>query len=470
MKQKPLSRIIIEVLLLAPVPLVADLLIPGDPGFLSVFGLPYLLAFPLVSAFYGFGWGLLSGVVSAGAGLALYPCLLGVCWSEQAAALVPGALPSAVLALIASVLIAFSRDRNARFRKNVLDRFRAAVHKEVAASKKNQVLEDVNRVLENRVSSQKDSITLLHNQVKKLASLDLNRAMSTILETVALFTEMSAGVIWTLDGERKSLVPAAVFGWDPEKTRETAIDPENSIEGYVLRNRKTFSARMVLDSPEFDRFDLSSNVIAMPLIIGNKAWGVLCVEELPFERYSQYSESVLAILLSLAEPYLLHILEYEALNAQRELDGDTGYPMFPMLYRILEKEVERLSYEQGFISLVVFEVLNFAELCEKWPRAKIKKILFKLKDEMDKVKRMKSKVFHFKEDSQLAMLLPDLDQNGTSYFCLDLLSLISGFSFSIDGEAIPVEILLGFSSSAVGNASADSMIATAEQLLSIQRL
>jgi hypothetical protein len=294
--------------------------------------------------------------------------------------------------------------------------------------------------------------------------------LATILETVELFAETRSASIWTADPSGGALIPAAVRGWKEGEERDTSLDPDTSVEGYVLRNRKPFSARMLLDGPEFDRFDLSESVIVLPILVKDKAWGVLRIEDLPFERYSQYTESLLAILLSLAEPYLRGILEFEALNSQLEVDEDTGFPQYPVLYRTLGKELERRSFEPGFVTLVLVEMANFEEALKSWPRADLKRLLFEVKRAVDEARGMKAQAFHFKNDGQFALLLPDLDQDGASFFCLDLLSTCSGLSLSLGGRPVPLEMIVGFSCSGAGRGSPDAMIESAEHLLSIQRL
>jgi len=427
---------------------------------------PYLILLPVITAFNGIRWGLGSFAFSVALGAAARFFALGV------APALPG-LGSASLMLLsaaAALGIAFTRDRMTLFRGSVLERLRGAVHKAVEMRKQNEVLEKVNRVLEGRVSSQKDSITILHDQVKKLASLNLDQALETVLETVALFTEMSSGSIWRLDGAGTRLVPAATYGWAEGARRDVTLDPETSVEGYVFRNRKPFSVRMLLDNSEFDRFSDNRSIITMPIVIGSKSWGVIDIEDLPFERYSQYSETILAILLSLAEPYLRQITEYETLNSLSEVDPDTGYPLFSIFHRTISADLERISHEPGFVSLVILEISNFEELLASWSKERLKRMLFSLKDDIDRVKKMKSKAFHFKEDSQLVLIIYDLDHDGTSFFCLDLLSMFSEYQFAIDGTSMPVELIVGFSTSAQAVAGADGMITAAEYLLSVQRI
>jgi GGDEF domain-containing protein len=336
--------------------------------------------------------------------------------------------------------------------------------------KRIRLLERIHQVLENRVSSQKDSITLLHDRVKKLASLNLDEALTTLLDTIALFTGMETGEIWRLNEEQTQLIPASVYGWPSEAIQSATRKLDTTIEGYVFRNKQMFSVRMLLNSAEFDRFDSKKNILTLPIIINGKPWGVLNIQNLPFEQYSRYTESILEILLSLAEPYLRNIIEYENLQNQQDLDPITGYPLFSLLYKNLEDDLERARYEGGSVSLIIMEVTNFDELSEHIDRNQLRRLLFTVKELIDETKRIKTKAFHYKDDNQIALLVYGLDHDGASFFCLDILALLSGYTFEAESQAYPVEFILGFSTSGATVFAADSMIAEAEHLLSVQRL
>lgn len=483
-----------ELLVLSALPVVAGLLFPviADTRMISL--LTYALVFPVVTAIRGLGWAMLSGGIAGISGIIVQMTVFHVAPVLLATFDVDGIIVGLVTVAL-TLAISFVRSHLINSTTTMLQRLRTAVQEAGALQRKNAVLEKVNRVLEGRVSSQKDSITFLHDQVKKLATLSLDQALDTILETIAMFTELGSGSIWKFDDDKHGLVPAAVFGWaasapaasapaasaprvsapgaSPAQTSSTwdaTLDLDTTVEGYVLRNRKMFSVRMLLEGSEFDRFSTDRNLITLPVIIGSKVWGILNIEDLPFERYSQYTETILAIILSLSEPYLRRIIEYETLNDQNEIDPDTGYPLFSILYRTLESDLERISLEPGFVSLIVLEIINYNDLSAVWNKDDLRHMFVAMKNDIDKLKRMKVKVFHFKEENQLVFLAYDLDQDGTSFFCLDILSMFSEYRFSIADTTIPIELVIGFSSSSQSGSSADSMIAAAEHLLSVQRI
>lgn len=463
-------RVFVEILLFASLPALADLAIQGDVLYREYYSIPYALVFPVLAIFYPFIPALFGALLSwtSGAALGYWYCrtqgisLVSYIPQESFLSLAAG--------LIAALLAAFIRNRILVSRIYYINRYKSAVHRLVKLEKRIQILERIHQVLENRVSSQKDSITLLHDRVKKLASLNLDEALTTLLETIALFTGMEVGEIWKLNEEQSQLVPAAVYGWSSEETQSASRKLDSTIEGYVFRNKQLFSVRMLLDSAEFDRFNTKKNILTLPIIISGKPWGILNIQNLPFEHYSRYTESILEILLSLAEPYLRNIIEYENLQNQQDLDPITGYPLFSLLYKNLEDDLERARYEGGSVSLIIIEVLNFEDLASHADRNQLRRMLFNLKALIDETKRIKTKAFHYKDDNQIALLVYGLDNDGVSFFCLDILALLSGYTFEVEGRSYPVELILGFSTSGGTMLTADSLVAEAEHLLSVQRL
>ncbi|MCA1950449.1 MAG: GAF domain-containing protein [Treponema sp.] len=470
-KKRPIKiRVFVEITLFSSIPVLIDLALQGELLRQALFVPFYSIIFVLFFSFYNFIPAFIGVILATTEGVALSLYYIKTANITKETVFTASTFHVLLAGLIFCILAAFVRNRVLIGRKRFLERYKQAVHRVAILEKRISILERVHEVLENRVSSQKDSITLLHDRVKKLASLNLDEALNTILDTIALFTEMSVGEIWRLNEEQNLLVPAAVYGWSTETTQSASRSLEGTIEGYVFRNKQPFSVRMLLNSAEFDRFDTRLNILTIPITISGKAWGVLNIQKLPFEHYSQYTESILEILLSLAEPYLRHIVEYEQLQNQQELDSITGYPLFTLLYKNLEDDIERTKYEGGSVSLIIMEIVNFDELELHIDRNQLRRLPFELKEMIDQTKRIKSKAFHYKDDNQIALLVYGLDHDGASFFCLDVLALLSGYTFSANSQNYPVELILGFSTATNANVSVDSMVAEAEHLLSVQRL
>ena len=82
----------------------------------------------------------------------------------------------------------------------------------------------------------------------------------------------------------------------------------------------------------------------------------------------------------------------------------------------------------------------------------------------------RSSIFHYKDRNQLALLLPELDYDGTSLLCLQLLSRMSEHSWQVDGQVLTPELTLGFAALGDKQGSAEELLETAENLLRMQRV
>lgn len=451
-----------------------NLIFPDNGAFVQIYGVPYLLAALVFARFYGLRWGAVSLLWSTLAltGLAwIYPGIHGgprgvdFAWAIFHAYRYSG--PLTVLSLLA---LSFLRSRMEGGRVVVFDRIRRLTKENWSMKRKAKAIEMVNRVLESRLSSQKDAMTLLYTQLKKLRGLNIQQALATLLETVHLFTAVKSASVWEAHQEGKKLSVVSTFGWDGIEDRLTEIPMEETIEGWVFRNGSVFSVRMVLQYDHFTHMDSRRSIIALPIIINRKVWGVLNIEDLPFEQYSLYTERVLQIILNLAEPMIEPILEHEALFEKSETDQDTGLPLFSQFYKALSAEIKRLSLSKGLLSIIILEIANFSDLCEEFPRVSVKKLFNRLIETIQNEGKGDFVFFHFKSDSQLALLASNMDFDGASFFCLDLLSMIPSLDLEVDGQAVPLEIIVGYASSRDSQSSPELLIEQAENLLEMQKV
>ena len=79
-------------------------------------------------------------------------------------------------------------------------------------------------------------------------------------------------------------------------------------------------------------------------------------------------------------------------------------------------------------------------------------------------------VFSYREDSQLAVLCPNLDYDGASLYCLEALAAINKKDWKIGGEAVELEMIAGYASAKVGLYEAEGLLRQAEHLLLLQKV
>ncbi len=456
-----------DIVLLVGLVMLLNALWPSDPGFLFWYGTPYFVPALVVTPFrrpFIATLALLTGILAGFLIMPLVTNSLSLAYGRHLADVfrVSG-IPLAFL--FVSELFFHIQLKNQR--SSLLGRLKRQVKQSSRLKRKADSLERVNRVLEERLVAQTDSITLLRGNLKKLATFNLPQALEGILEMLAVFTEMSAGSIWTYQKETGKLLPVAVRGERVSAIPPEGLDMDQTIAGYVFRNGRPFSLRMLLHDQEFTGLATMDFLMIYPLHAHGNVWGLIVIERLPFERYSYYTESILEIIISLVEPYLSDILEYERLYQGQEVDQVTQLPLVTQLVKNLDSTATK-DLRTSSLALIVLEIVNFEVLAQRWGREKLKKLFLVMREKWEDALEMKVKVFHYKEENQLALLVPGLDQDGVSFFCLRLLTLIQEAELSLEGEVVPLEVIVGFGS-ATGPVSPEQLMREAENLLEFQR-
>ena len=320
------------------------------------------------------------------------------------------------------------------------------------------------------MTRQRPTITTLYNQMHRMDSLNLGKSLDVLLETVELFTGASDITIWTQSQTPGFLHSPASQHRDRGFDSSELLSIENSIEGWVFRNNRMFSARMTTGVEHLKKLYTSRNIITIPIPINKKNWGVLNIEEMPFAKYNQYTEKLLEIIISLAEPAMTRAVEHDRQIQQSETDADTGLPLFSQLYNILERNAGTPGDGGCRMSLLLIEIENYHALCADSPPAEVKKLFLNLVDDILMATAGRAEFFMHKSDNQMAVLIPGLDNDGASLLCLEILEKVNMEAWRIDNRSVQIEIIIGFSSLGENASDADGLVSQAEHLLEIQKL
>jgi GGDEF domain-containing protein len=445
----------------------------NDPGFASMYYIPYLVASVLVSTIYGAGWGFLAFGVSASVIAGALPVALGMIhadwstsgyWKNLADAYIPASV-GLLLIYVFGVIRSTSVTATAELKGRVYDLTR----QNWLLKKETDALLKVNVELDGRVSGQQETITSLHAQLRKLDTLDLNQALDALLETVEIFTRAVRASVWRYDDSSKSLRLAASRGWDPDESIQTLIPVDGTIEGWVYRNNSPFSVRMVLQYDNLQKMDVGRNIITIPLSFERNKWGILNIQEMPFEKYNLYSERILQIIASLAEHPIERAVAYESIIRKEEVDSKTGLPLFSQFYRTLEEETRRTDVQKGNFSLILIELTNFAEIQEKHGLDNAKRLVRSMIDALQIICDRNANCFQYKSDAQVAIIIPNLDFDGASLYSLDALEKINAEDWEVGGGVVRLEAVIGFAVSAGEGESPDQVLEQAESLLEMQK-
>jgi GGDEF domain-containing protein len=97
-------------------------------------------------------------------------------------------------------------------------------------------------------------------------------------------------------------------------------------------------------------------------------------------------------------------------------------------------------------------------------------LFLKLIDEILLASSGLAEFFMYKEDNQMAVLIPGTDGDGASLLCLEILELINSTTWIIDNNEVLLEIVIGYSSLGDNAQDANGLTKHAEHLLEIQKI
>lgn len=419
---------------------LCGLLRPGDPVFAGFCYMPQVLLPVILASLLGAPPGAcaLLGEVLASLALPALSRALGLgLGALDFRLLFETARVPAAASLLCAVAAGFARDSAEKSKERLLGRVRDMAHKNIQLEKVNDALKSLSDELERRVSGQRDSISALYARTRKMDSLDVSKVLAGLIESVTAFSQADAAAIYEYDRDGKDLVLRASIGPEPE--RRLPID--GCIEGWVFRNDSLFSLRMLDEYLNLSRIDVGRSVLAYPLKSGDLPWGVLNIQEMPFYRYNLVTEKNLGVVVALAAPYIKRAADFRDQILTQPRNEITGLPGYGELTRLIGEELTRRVPRRLSISVVIAEILDFDKLvfAHSGPKA------FALLKEFVDVASGESRVraFHYREDGQVAFVLPDLDRDGASLFCLSLTENTGAHAWLVDGESLRIETAFG---------------------------
>jgi len=452
-----------------------NLFFRDNPGFFLASFNPYLLLALIVAAYYGKYYGLLSLLFSSAIIAGPLPWALNFfipgSWGPQYWTALRSLAPAPLAATLISVyILGLIRDAQTGRLAKAKERVRLFSRQKGELTKQKRILETINRELEQRVSRQQDSITALHSEMQQLYSVNLDKALETILSTVQRFSGASVLSIWEARPESKDLRMIANRGWEEGTSRPTVVSVENSMEGWVLRNNTVFSVKMLGQYENLRKMDRGVNIMTFPVTAGRKIWGVLNIADMPFSKYNLYTEKLVTMILALAAPALERAVEYEAVVTQAEVHPVTGLPAFAQFFSLLNETLQRARQNRETLSVLILELTNFDTLSESFGRENTLQLISQLAGQMVILSRNKAHIFHYKNENQIVLLYPNLDYDGASLFSLEALNGINENEWSANEQSVNLEVMVGYSSLSEEQMEAEGLLQIAENILEMQKV
>jgi diguanylate cyclase (GGDEF)-like protein len=191
---------------------------------------------------------------------------------------------------------------------------------------------------------------------------------------------------------------------------------------------------------------------------------------MPFAKYNSYTEKVVTMILALAAPALERAVEYEAVITQAEVHPVTGLPAFAQFFSLLNETLRRARQNRATLSVLILELTNFDTLSESYGRRNALQLISQLAGQMVILSRNKANIFHYKKDNQIVLLYPHLDYDGASLFSLEALNGINGNEWSLNEQAVYLEVMIGYASLSEEQVEAEELLQIAENILEMQKV
>ncbi|MCF6334811.1 MAG: diguanylate cyclase [Spirochaetales bacterium] len=461
-------RKILELFFISLFLFLINLLFPDNPGYLEWNVNPYIITAIITSAYYGrnlgylsLGFSILYIIIPINTDLSLAEYWKSL-WNSGYLILPPVLIGIYIFGMIHNSFNSRIVNQHNFMKKVSLDKFR--LQKEVNS------LSAVNRELEERVLRQQDSVTALYTQVKALHTQNLSKTLNILISTVQKFSWAEKASIWQYEKEGKNLVMVANIGWDSDDVLNTIESVDSTINGWVFRNDRIFSVRMLLEYENLQVMDTERNILTFPIKLSSFTWGVLNIESMPFTKYNLYTEKLLAILIDLAGTAIERASEYEAMIKYTEINHDTNLPSVSQFFTYLKNELDKVKDTRSTFSVIIIEFTEFGKLAEKFGDKNVYNLLLRLLNKLNDLSDNVVDLFHYKDKNQIGIYYPGIDYDGASLFCLEGLSMINSTEWDINGSKVMMDVIMGYASIGSDEISIEDLLDIAENLLEMQKV
>lgn len=493
MKAVNLSRFPILLLLVLAV-VTVDGFLSRDFGFIAVGGMPYMALLVAIAA-AGNG----RSAVAAGSLIFLIlffivPILNGPLGfpigTFDPSAYSPEQRVGLAFGLVVTAAIIRDRSRAEMRVSTAEGRAREARRAEESMRTEAAAMEASLRELYNRHAVESRTITGLGEQLSRFQSYDRATVLDAAVTSARLLTAATSVVVYRVDEATLQLRRQVVWPEHDLDRYGATLDIGSSIEGWVVRTGRAFTLRRLMHDTELAAVDRGLTVIATPIAMRGRIWGVLTIGEMPFLAYNEAAEVSLQVVAALVgggiEQSFGHTVgskggevspneaaTREAIGVMTESDGNEGGAdgdgdaVFGIdrLYDDLTILL-RSGETGGYVSLFLVELRGFGRRPLSLSHDHQAELVEKICDRLFTLTSGAAKLYRYQLANQFALVGANLGYDAAPYFLLRILETIGGEAWSVRGETVLPEAVVGFSSSRDGDV--EVMIDRAESMLAMQ--
>ncbi len=333
-----------------------------------------------------------------------------------------------------------------------------------------QALEASLRTTMNRMATERTTMTILAEQLKRLQSFDQNEVYQATLSSVRLLTGATSCVIYRFHEEHLKLERTAVWPARHAERYALSLPVASSLEGHVVRTGALFSLRQLVEHPQLRSLDQNNTVICVPVVVRNRTWGVLTIGRIPFLKYTEYAEKALQVTAALAAPALENALPMVSverdgvpLNDSADSTDTASVRPFEELRKHLEStlvQAERLDYQ---VSMLLVELSSALDFDGQLALSSV------VGNALGGVTGNSTTIFHYQSPNQIVLVTVSTGVEATGYLLLRITELVTGQAWTVDEETVLPEAVVGFATSTTCGYDADQFFRRSEQILALQR-
>lgn len=403
------------------------LLLPRDPGFLSIHPNPALFLVALIAARHGLREGVMAAVVTGG--LVLASTLTRIEDLTPSALRSLGTYAMPLLLLATGFVLGGVRQVKLRETEQLRTRLQGLEQELADQAVRFLATIEVKHELEQRLADESQSLSHLYAAARAMETLEVERLYPAITATTRRFLQADACQLYLLEDDMLRL--RAAEGAPPSKAE---LRPDEGLAGFAIRRGKPVSVRDFLRVSSLEDLHEATMLLAAPLSGKDGALlGCLTVTRLPFLKLTPVSLDRLGLVADWAARALENARSHEKTRA-RTIEEDEMVRVYTYAYyqRRLEEEQMRAERYRRPLSVLVLRIHNFALVPpEQWRKlGRVLALVF------SRSLRYVDLLCRYATEDSLAIILPETAPRNAEAVASRLSSELAGFHFTpyVDAE------------------------------------
>ena len=375
---------------------------------------------------------------------------------------------STLIVVLTAFFVAWRHARVRSELERVSARVKDLTHQADHAAAQSRALESSIRNLYNRVAAESSSITVLYEQLGSLYSFDQQRVLQATLAAARLMTGATSCAVYQFREHTLRLLRRAVWPPRDEEEYESEVDVATSLMGWVVRTRRLFSLRQLVDNADLRRVDDRHTILCAPIVVRGQLWGVVSIARMPFFRYNEYAEKALQVTAALAAPALEQALpmfapEEDPNPHPASVTGQTsGILSVERLRSDLELMVRSAANEGLFVALFVVDLQSGLAVDQQ------AELTNQVAAEILDTIKSGTAVYAQSQANRCALLSAGAGYDASAYLLLRVTELIAGRAWSVYEDTVLPQVTVGFASTSLCGYDAQALIDRAEAVLAMQ--